>query len=723
MKKPRVISELLDRARQYLPVRSVKKIEKAYQYAVGAHLGQYRKSGDAYITHPVEVAFILAELEQDVPTLCAALLHDTIEDSGVTCSDIVTRFGDDVATLVDGVTKLGKIYFGTEEEAQAENLRKMFLAMAKDLRVVLIKLADRLHNMRTLKFVSEEQKMRVSRETREIFSPLAHRLGMWTLKWELEDLAFYYLQPEDFQRIKSLVASRREVRERYVENFLTQVRELLVQYKIQAEVRGRPKHFYSIYKKLSDQKLSYDDLYDVLGIRIIVNTIRECYEVMGMIHSSFKPIIGRFKDYLAVPKSNMYQSLHTAVIGPEGKPIEIQIRTWDMHQIAEFGIAAHWRYKEGKVHTKFDADFSWLRQIIDTPQGQEVTTYLQDLKVDLFIDEVFVFTPKGEIQVLPKGATPLDFAYKIHTEIGHRCVGAKVNHHIVPLDYELQNADQVEILVSKIANPKIAWANFVKTSHAKSKIKQWFRKQTNHDKLHRGRVELEKALLLAGYIAKDILVGENFHILAKKFQVIKIEDLLLQIAHGEVSTRTIVRYWEEWTKKRVDVDPHDSVARPIKLSKTAAVSTIEVMGEQNVALTLGKCCSPIPGDDIAGYITIGYGVTVHRVDCRNISQVSVADSPRVVSCNWLVADHSDIVYPVTLNLEAFDRFGLLKDIVNRITESKTNIRQIKTKTTRKSRLVAKAAITIDVRNVDHLNRLKAAISKIPDVYALYRTNG
>ena len=721
MKKPKTFDDLLVLVKTYLPTRAQKKIERAYQCASKAHEGQVRKSQEPYIIHPIEVAIILAELQQDTATICAAILHDTIEDTGVTKQDIVAHFGSDVYTLVEGVTKLGKIYFGSDEEAQAENLRKMFLAMAKDLRVVLIKLADRLHNMRSLKYLSHPKQLEIARETRDIFSPLAHRLGMWSLKWELEDLAFYYLQPEEFQLIKKLVASRREEREIYVESFLTIVREAVSDVGLNAEVNGRPKHFYSIYNKLKTQSLDYNELYDVLGIRILLDSIKECYEVLGVIHATFKPITGRFKDYIAMPKSNMYQSLHTAVIGPKGRPVEIQIRTREMHQIAEYGIASHWRYKEGTVHTKFDGDFSWLRQIIDTQQEKtEPKIYLQNLKVDLFMDEVFVFTPKGGVQVLPRGATPIDFAYKIHTEIGHCCVGAKANGHIVPIDYELQNGDQVEILSSKKQNPKIDWLTIAKTGHAKSKIKYWFRRQNSVENIQKGKTELEKAMLIFGYLPKDILTPDNISSLLKKYSINKLDELYLMVAQGEVSTKTIVRLLDEAYKK-LSGQPEDIITLPPVSSqkfKKTPKHGIRVLGQENILINLAKCCKPLPGDDIIGFITLGYGVSVHRLDCKNILNLPAEDRGRLVDVEW---DHTtpDRLYPVTLYIEAFDRFGLLKDIVSRISETKTNIREVKTKTLRKGGNM-RAQIIVDIRDVTHLNQLKKSIGNVSDIYSISR---
>lgn len=702
----------------YMPEDAVQKVESAFEFAKTAHRGQTRYSKEPYITHPVEVAGILAKLEQDTATICAGLLHDTLEDCDITREEIAEHFGNDVLYLVEGVTKLGKLTFESREEEQAENFRKMFLAMAKDIRVVIIKLADRLHNMRTLKFLPPHKRERIALETREIFAPLAHRLGMWTLKWELEDLAFYHLEYDEFQKIKKLVASRREEREKYITNFLESIRHLMEKMEIKARVTGRPKHFYSIYKKLESQDLSFDELYDTLGVRIIVNTIKECYEALGIIHSAYKPVNGRFKDYIAMPKSNMYQSLHTTVIGPEGHPIEVQIRTKAMHEVAEFGVAAHWRYKEGEIRTHYDADFAWLRQIVE--EQQEMTSageFLQEIKVDLFIDEVFVFTPKGEVQALPKGATPVDFAYKIHTEIGDRCVGAKVNGQIVPLHYRLQSGDRVEILTSNTPSPKLDWLNFVQTSHARSKIKQWIRKQNLTNTVAAGKTKIEKLLLVAGHIPKFILTEEVLPEIQKRFKVQRFDDLYLQVAQGDTSARTVANFLTSLREEQ-EQGAEQPLVKP-GLSKFDASSVgVRVLGESNIKIKLARCCNPLPGDDIVGFITINSGVSIHRADCPQVLNLAENQSHRLVEAEWENIGKSKH-YPASIIVEAFDRIGILQEIVNHITETKTNIVEIQSKTVTKGGLM-KAQIIVDLHNKEHLDKLKRNIQRIPDVITVQR---
>ena len=714
MKTIKTYPDLLKKAQEYLPLSDIDLISKAYTYALNAHEGQVRKSGDPYISHPVEVAYILAELEQDASCICAGLLHDVVEDTPITGEDLALEFGDNIRQLVEGVTKLGKIYFDSKEEQQAENFRKMFIAMAKDIRVVIIKLADRLHNMKTLKHLSPEKRGIIARETRDIFAPLAHRLGMWSVKWELEDLCFYHLQYEDFQEIKKLVASRREERERYVDQFITRIQVLLEKNQLNARVAGRPKHFYSIYKKLVSQELNFDELYDTLGIRVILPSIRECYEALGLVHSVFKPINGRFKDYIAMPKSNLYQSLHTTVIGPEGKPVEVQIRTTEMHQIAEYGIAAHWRYKEGGTQ-KFDADFSWLRQILENEEEKSAAKeFLQNLKVDLFIDEVFAFSPKGAVHVLPKGACPVDFAYRIHTEIGHCCTGAKVNGHIVPLHYILQSGDRVEILTSKKQNPNIDWLQFVHTGQAKTKIKQWHKKEHAKDNIQKGKLKLDKVLLVSGYIPKEVLVKETLEKLLHHFSLSDLEDLYLGVSQGDISTKDVVSVLDTLTQK-----PPTEPEIKLSAKKIYGDSThdIIVLGEANVMTALAKCCNPLPGDPIVGYITLGYGVSIHRGDCPQVLHMDEAHKARLVSTEW--GNTQKKVYTALIQVEAFDRIGILKDILNSVSETKTNIIEVKTKSSAKGGSM-RAAIVVEIKDLKHLHQVRQSISMVADVLSVRR---
>ncbi len=703
---------------KYLSEDNQKLIQKAYDYAEKKHQNQFRLSKEPYIIHPLAVALILADLKQDASTISAGLLHDTLEDCDANKEELIELFGDDIYHLVEGVTKLNKLNFTSEEEHLVENFRKLFLAMAKDLRVVVIKLADRLHNMRTLKYLTPERQIRMAKETKEIFAPLAHRLGIGAIKWELEDLAFYYLHPQEFRDIKKLVASKREEREQYINNFVTLIKEIVFTVCTKAYVSGRPKHFFSIYKKMQQQHCSYEKVYDTLGVRIIVENINQCYEILGLIHGRFKPITGRIKDFIAMPKSNMYQSLHTTVIGPEGKNVELQIRTFEMDAVAENGIAAHWRYKEDKTQTKFNADFSWITDIISILKEKDSPgESMQNLKLDLFEDEVFIFTPKGDVQVLPKGATPLDFAYKVHTEIGHTCIGAKVQGEIVPLDYVLKSGDQLEILTSKKSSPKISWLDLVTTHQAKTKIKQWFKKQNFDENLIKGKTALEQSLINEHFSPKEVFNSEDMEIILKKFNLTKLEELYIKIAHTEITPQIFLKYLKEIENKKQGKKDLD-LSKIIKTEKKISKGIVKVLGESNIPIQFAKCCTPIPGDDIIGFITKGYGVTVHRQNCKNIINMSKENQPRLIEVTW-----SDTVnqknYAFTIVVEAFDRMGLLKDIISKITETKTNIIEIKSKTIHKGGNI-RATIVVDIQDFSHFDHLKKSIQSIADVYNVYR---
>jgi guanosine-3',5'-bis(diphosphate) 3'-pyrophosphohydrolase len=721
MKAHKTFDDLVHVAESYLPAQEVEMLRRAYELAFKAHDGQARHSGEAYITHPVEVTFILAELHQDAATLCAGLLHDTVEDTSVTAQELELQFGPEVCRLVEGVTKLSRISFDSKEEAQAENLRKMFLAMAKDIRVVIIKLADRLHNMRTLKSVPPEKQMRISKVTRDIFAPLAHRLGMWRIKWELEDLAFYHLQYQEFQEIKRLVASRRDEREGYIHHFTDDIKRLLAEHHIPGKVTGRPKHFYSIYCKLVSQDLNFDELYDAMGVRVIVEDVRRCYETLGVVHAAFKPINGRFKDYIAMPKSNYYQSLHTTVMGPGGRPVEIQIRTVEMDQLAEYGVAAHWRYKEGDQNKSYDADFAWLRQILDHPRDSAAPQdFLQTLKMDLFLDEVFVFTPKGEVQVLQTGATPLDFAYKIHTEIGHCCIGAKVNGHIVNLDYTLSSGDRVEILTSKKPQPKSDWLLFVQSSQAKQKIKQWFKRQNAQDGIQKGKIKLEKTLLVAGHLPKEVLTKSAIESILKERGLSTLDEIYLAIFEGDLPPKEVADQFLAFHSKLVEtpLGVHPMTGRSVPLSKTN-LDAVRVLGEDHVMAHMAKCCHPVPGEPIIGFVTIGHGVSIHCTDCSQVLNLGPDLQPRLVEAQWVNQQDSKQTYSVDMRIEAFDRLGILKDILNTIAETKTNIHSVKTKTLGKGGKM-RATLTVEVSSLAHLNRVKRAVANLSDVLSIAR---
>jgi len=645
--------ELLEKIKKYHPEADLTIVEKAYSFAERAHAGHRRLSGEPYITHPLAVAKILADLEQGPTTIAAALLHDVVEDVGVSTQELVSLFGEEIARLVEGVTKLSQLSFVSREERQAENFRKMFVAMGEDFRVMVIKLADRLHNMQTLQYLSPQKQRETALETREIFAPLAHRLGMWRLKWQLEDLAFSFLEPEKYGEIKRKVAESRQDREAYIEKFMEALREMLQKIEIKAEVQGRPKHFYSIYRKMVDQNLEFEEIFDLTAVRVIVETIKECYTVLGMVHASWKPIPGRFRDYIAVPKSNGYQSLHTTVVGPEGRLVEIQIRTREMHRIAEYGIAAHWRYKEGKTDEVLDQKMAWFRQMLEwQSELKDAKDFMESLKVDLVMDEVFVFTPRGDVFDLPKGATPVDFAYRVHTEVGHRCVGAKVNGRIVPLDYTLNSGDIVEIITGKKDNPSLDWLSFVKTAGARVKIKNWFKKQ----------------------------VGEK-----------KVEVSL--VAREEKEVKPLL------------------VPRPRVRAKTA----VKVSGLENVLVRLSKCCHPIPGDEIVGFVTQGRGIAIHRRNCPNLTRQQIP-AEKLVRVEW--NPELDQIFPVEIEVEAFDRIGVFKDILGQISETGTNVSAASVTTKRGSS--AFLQIIVDVRDAQHLAKVMAAIRRVSDVYEVLR---
>lgn len=720
MKKNHSITDLVELVEAYLPEEQVCLIKKAYDYAEKKHSGQFRLSEEPYIIHPLEVSIILAKLKQDASTIAAGLLHDTLEDSNATKEEIKHLFGSDVYHLVEGVTKLGSLNFTSEEEHLAENFRKLFLAMAKDIRVVIIKLSDRLHNMRTLNFLPYDRQIRMAKETKEIFVPLAHRLGMGSIKWELEDLSFYYLKPDEFQKIKQLVASRREERETYINNFVQLIEPIVKKVCGHAKIKGRPKHFFSIFKKMQAQRCSYEEVYDTLGVRIVVDNLSQCYELFGLIHAEFKPINSRIKDYIAMPKSNLYQSLHTTVIGPEGKNVELQIRTFEMDQIAENGIAAHWRYKEGKVQEKYNADFSWLTEIVETLKEQSSPKeYIQNLKLDLFEDEVFIFTPKGDVHSLPKGSTPLDFAYKIHTEIGHSCIGAKIHGEIVPLDYVLKSGDQIEVLTGKQQKPKISWLNIVKTHQAKTKIKQWFKKQKSEENMIKGKEALDQSLINAGFVPKNIIASVLFEDILKRLNLNKPDDLYLQIGLGEILPTLITKYLaEEEAKTKVTTEAELLKDYQQKTDRKTAKQGVKVLGESNILVQFAKCCMPIPYDDIIGFVTKGYGVTVHRKTCKNIINLTLENKERLIDVDWETANLNKH-YAVTIVVEAFDRLGILKDIITKITETKTNILEVKSKTLLKGGNI-KTTIMIDIKDLAHFESIKKAIQNISDVYSVYR---
>lgn len=763
-------------------------LRRAYLFASSAHAGQLRESGSQFIQHPLWVAMILAGLQVDTATVAAGLLHDVVEDTSVAVEDVEREFGQEIASLVDGVTKLGRLENKSRLEQQAENLRKMFLAMAKDIRVIIIKLADRLHNMRTLRHLPPAKRLLVSHETLEIYAPLAHRLGMWRFKWELEDLAFYYLNPQAYLDLVEKVARKRKEREEFTARVIGILREKLAAANIEADVQGRAKHFYSIYKKMTEQGKSLSEIYDLIAVRVIVNTVKDCYAALGISHSLWKPMPGRFKDYIAMPKSNMYQSLHTTVMGPEGEPFEIQIRTWEMHRTAEYGIAAHWKYKEGgKTDEDFERKLSWLRQVLEWQRElRDAREFMESLKIDLFDDEVFVFTPKGDVIDLPAQSTPLDFAYRIHTEVGHRCVGAKVNGRIVPLDYTLKNGEIVEILTSKSSpGPSADWLKVVRTSGARNKIRQWFKKERREENLLKGKEMVEREIARLDLDLKQVARDEFMEEVARKLSFSTPEDMLATVGFGGLSPALVAsRLRELWRKSRPRMTvipgglsqgaplrqqghagaaaaggavgspggqvsgvaaelqakattPGLQTAQMLPGSQTAVVPVrsfsialsvpgrkradargtvaVKVKGLGNMLVRFARCCNPVPGDDIIGYVTRGRGVSVHRLGCPNVNS-ALNDDQRLIEVSW--DREVQGLYPVQIEVVAADRPGLLSDVASVMAETGTNI--VSARATTRKRRTAVIDMTIEIKDLDELTRILQKIQRIKDVESVTR---
>lgn len=690
-------SPLFNRAREYLPSDKLALVEAAYQYACNAHNGQKRKSGVPFLEHPLQTAITLADLHLDAATLAAALLHDVPEDCNVPISELEKRFGPDVSKLVDGVTKLSKVFWKreatiTSRESQAENLRKMLIAMAEDLRVVFIKLADRLHNMNTLEALPEEKRRAIAQETLEIYAPLAHRLGIWQIKWQLEDLAFRYLEPVQYHEIARMVSVRRAQREGFIEDAIRLLHEQMAQAGIEGEVTGRPKHIYSIYHKIQKYaKLGRDfgDIHDLFALRVLVNDVSDCYKALGVIHNLWHPLTEEFNDYIANPKDNGYQSLHTTVLINGTTPLEIQIRTYEMHHLSEYGVAAHWRYKEGaRPDLHFEEKISWLRQLIDWQSSLDSEEFLESLKQDIFSDQVFVYTPKGEIKALPKGATPLDFAYSIHTELGHRCIGGKVNGKLVPLNCELKNGEIVEIMASKTEKaPSMDWLNpdlgYVKTAHAKEKIRTWYKKQERNQNIERGRAILEKELKRLG------INVASFEELAWELEYNDVNDFLAAVGYGGITPHQIASTLSGESENHPEAPSKVPSVTPIKNSG------IQVLGVGDLLIQLAKCCHPAPGDDIIGYVTRTHGITVHRSDCINI--INEEEKERLIQVSW--GEVSD-VYPVAIQVEAWDRVGLLRDITTVLAEEKINITSVSTQYRED---IFTLFATIEIKNMAQLN--------------------
>jgi GTP pyrophosphokinase len=709
--------ELLERARQYLPSTGVALVERALEFASRCHEGQFRRSGDPAITHPLHTAYSMAELQLDAETVAAALLHDVQEDCGVSNQELRQLFGEGVASLVEGVTKLGQIPWETLEDRaagermQAENLRKMFLAMARDLRVVLIKLADRLHNMLTLYALPREDQVRIARETLEIYAPLAARLGIWQFKWQLEDLAFRYLEPDKYRAIADMLATKREARQRYINHVCRLLQEELSRHGLSAQVQGRAKHIYSIYQKMqryAAEGRNPHEIYDLLAVRILVDSVPECYRALGIVHSLFTPLPGTFDDYIAKPKQSMYQSLHTTVMGPGGRPLEVQIRTHEMHQVAEYGVAAHWRYKEGeKPDRRYQERLAWLRQLLQWHQEMAGAQELVEaIKSDIFQDQVFVFTPKGEVKELPRGATPIDFAYRIHTDLGHRCVGAKVNGRLVPLNYQLQNGDVVEIIVSKTAKgPSRDWLNpelgYVHTSHARQKIRQWFKRQERAENVARGREMLLKELSRLGLELAQV-EGE----LVRAFGLTDVEELFFRLGYGELSPHQVL------TRIPHLLEPPPQAPHRPRHQPLVSAAGVRVLGSGDLLTRLARCCQPMPGDPIVGYVSRGEGVSVHRTDCPNLPAL---ERERLVEVEWGAPGH---VYPVAVRIDAWDRVGLMRDISTLVAEEGVNMTGIRSQEHDDGTITI--YVTLETQGLSQLIRLLAKLEGVRGVTAVKR---
>lgn len=696
------------------------KIISAFEFAEESHIGQYRKSGDEYILHPFEVAKILIELNMDTDTIVAGLLHDVVEDTLITSADIKYHFGNTVGELVDGVTKLSYIPEGTKK--QQENIRKMIVAMAKDVRVVIIKLADRVHNMRTLKFMKPEKQISIATETLEIFAPLAHRLGMAKIKWELEDLCFYYLQPETYKEIVRLVDTKRREREKYTDDVIEIMKNELKAYNFESEVSGRPKHLYSIYKKMKSGK-EFDELYDLIAVRVIVKEESECYMVLGLVHNHWKPVPGRFKDYIAVPKANGYQSIHTTVVGPEGRFVEIQIRTDEMHRIAEEGVAAHWSYKEKNKYNRRDNVYSWLRQILEWQQMADSSEeFIKTVTGDILNETVFVFSPQGDVIEMLKGATPLDFAFHIHTQIGYKCIGAKVNGRIVPLEYKLQNGDQVEIITSKavVKGPGKDWLNIVVTQGAKSKIKKWIKDQQFEEKIKEGKQILEKELDKFDVGIKEIEEIEFTKEYLKKQRMPNFQEFLFNIGIGRLRVDTFVeRYIEKERKEEPKLDINNMISENQKKSKISGNQQgIVIDGTDNTLIRFAKCCTPLPGDSVFGYVTRGSGIAIHKSDCRNFISLKEKEESRVLEVKWdeSLVDKKVNKYGYNFTLTMVDRPNALMDVVRIISDSKINILGVNSNSHNENGdKVATMKLSVEISNKEQVSRLKTSLYKLEGI--------
>lgn len=704
-----IFSEIKEKLiEQNRPSEDIEKIEQAYLFAKKLHDGQYRISEEPYIIHPVEVAKILVDLKSDTNTVIAAFLHDVLEDTDTKPEEIEAHFSKDVLNLVQGVTKLGQLQFKSTEERQAENFRRMFIAMANDIRIIFLKLADRLHNMRTLNFMATNKQQKIAQETLDIFAPLANRLGIGKIKAELEDLSLRYLHPDKYYEIAQLVSQKRAERELTVSLLIEKIGQDVKNSGINASITGRAKHYYSIYSKMKRLNIAFHDLYDITAVRVIVDSEKECYEVLGLIHSQFKPIPGRFKDYIAMPKGNLYQSLHTSVIGPRSKPLEVQIRTWEMHEIAEYGVAAHWRYKEKGVQradNNSDVQFSWMKKMVEYDKDlSSAKEYVDSVKLDIFSDQVFAFTPNGDVFDLPVNATPVDFSYRIHTDVGHKTIGALVNGRIAQLDTKLKNGDIVEILTSKQPAPRLDWLNFVVTKQASSKIKQWFKKNNREDHVNMGRANLEHELTKA--VFDEYTKTGEFEKIAKQMNYQSYEDLFAALGYGETTINKIINKLKKPQQKQVDVSFGQESRRKS--------SDKDIVGLEGLLYSLAKCCSPIPGEPIVGVVTRSKGVSVHRLDCKSLESVP---SERFMDIHW-GGENTNRTYSTTIRVETQDKMGLLKDIIAAVSDNNTNINFANVKS--KNNKVGIVELGIELDNIDTLKKVINCLQALPDVYSVKR---
>ncbi|WP_319633323.1 bifunctional (p)ppGpp synthetase/guanosine-3',5'-bis(diphosphate) 3'-pyrophosphohydrolase [Sinanaerobacter chloroacetimidivorans] len=718
------MEKFLDDLLNINPNIDIQLIEKAYKKAEEFHKGQLRKSGEPYLVHPIEVAKILADLGMDENTIVAGLLHDTVEDTSYSQEDLKADFGEEVALLVDGVTKLGSLVFESKEERQAENLRKMFLAMSKDIRVLIIKLADRLHNLRTINYMSEDQIREKCKETLEIYAPLASRLGIYTMKFELEDIALKQLDPDAYYDLVSQVKMKKQKREEYINKVINEIKESLNELKIPYDITGRSKHFYSIYRKMKYQNKQLDEIFDLTAIRIIVDSVKDCYAVLGAVHTMWKPIPGRFKDYIAMPKTNRYQSLHTTVIGDNGEPFEIQIRTYEMHRIAEYGIAAHWKYKEGVSEDKEEGKLAWLRQTLEWQKDMnDPKEFMETLKVDLFSNQVFVFTPKGDVIELPAGSTPLDFAFKIHSAIGVKCIGAKVNGKMVPIDHTLTNGNIVEIVTSSNSKgPSIDWLKIAKSSNAKNKIRQWLKKENKSENTDKGKEMLEKYVRRKGYDTQQLLKSQYINKCAKNFNLASADDLYTALGSGGVLLSKTVNmllefYQEEKQAELRRKEKAENLVESKKKVKKREQTGVTVKGVDNLLIRFSKCCNPVPGDEIIGFITKGRGISVHRKDCVNVISLPEEERQRFISVEW-DKQKEDMSYDTDINILAEDRKGLFSDLSRVCEDMDVHIAGVNAKSA-KDRIV-NITMTLSISNTSQMEKVLRSLRSVPGVSDVYR---